>query len=311
MLRSNATSKMLTYDDIRRRPNRLFDNFTEFFLSILLSPIPDGRIDIIQLNILGPRGTGKTTLIEYLADLICSYYGENDVNISYCEALDIAVQLINSMRVQLVILDDASGDAASRKAAANVTTVQDHNKLRHRLREKQIAAGIPIGGLIIQIIAWQRKNDLERAMREADLQVWKGPPTEPEDQRLLADLIGYHYMKRLKDIAFRILKRDQSAKSTSVGMISVLGRDGVGIFRSGLPSPGFRMPEMITTEKFRKRQLKDAGIVSEAAVATKEYTPADVLAMYKLKMSMSEIAKQIGKSKTTVHRWLKEATDDG
>ena len=310
MLRSNSTGKMLTSDDLRRRPSRLYENFTEFFNYLFFMPVPRGREDIIQLSIIGAKGTGKSTLIEYLADRSYQVYPKDDINIVYAEDLDTAVQLINDRPYQLVILDDAAGAASSRRAAANVETLQDYNKLRHILREKMTAAGRPRGGLVALIIAWQRKNDLERAMREADLQIWKAPPVEPEDQYKLGELIGGRYMRKLKEIGFRLLLRDQEAKSFSVGMISMLGREGVGIYRGGLPSAGFVMPDIMTAKKLQKLQAAATASAADGSGHDRvvaDPTPADAVRLKGFGLSATKIAEQLGKSRATIYRWLNEA----
>ena len=314
MLRSNISGELLRREDLRRSGDRLFTNFTEFFNRLFLSPVPEGRVDDRQLSIIGRKGSGKTSAIAYIHELVHSVYAAVPRNVVYADDLDVAIAHMDDRPLQLIILDDAAGAAASRRAAANVKKVQDYNMLRHILEDKQKDAGYRYdGGLVLIIIAWQRKNDLERALRDgADFQLYKTPPNEPEDHRALEDLIGSHYMRKLEEITYRVLDGDQNAKGTSIGMIPVLGRRGVGIYRTQKAS--VRLPEMITAEKYRKQQLAALGAsegTTMSDAAKRKYGPEDALRMHEeLGMSYSEISAEVGKSKTTVQRWIKQALEE-
>lgn len=324
-LRSNALGgKILTKQDLRRSPSRMYSNFTDFFNSLLLPDIPAGRVHVHQLSIIGRRGSGKSWLIRHIYGLCLKRYPEDLINVIHTDDHDVAVDKVNDKPVQLVVLDDAAGAAASRMAGKNVQKVQDYNMLRHTLEDRQKEAGnVYNGGIIITIIAWQRKNDLERAMREAEFQVWKSPPVEAEDRKALEDLIGSHNLRKLQDITRKMMLGDQSAKGSCIGMISAFDREGCGIYRSAAGEP-VKLPKIITGEEWRREKLKaaDAGAHdsgdgdvdaaaangSAAVAAAKRYTPADVLHMHEaLSMSLQDIADTVGKSKSTVHRWLLKA----
>ena len=306
----------------------MYKDFTTFFDKLLFPDIPDDGIQIHQLSILGRRGSGKTTLIESLVGKSFEIYLHDHINVIYTDDIDVAGELIDIRPLQLVILDDAAGAAASRMAGKNVNKVQDYNMLRHNLKNKQLAACVPVAGLIIMIVAWQRKNDLERAFREAEFQIWKSPPVEAEDRRALEDIIGPRYLRKLQEITRKIMLGDRSSKSFSIGMISAFDREGCGVYRSSKTS--YSLPEILTSEKLRELKLKAFAFAGELAgghddaggrlraAADEEllerraaYTPADVLRMNtELDMTLQEIANKIGRSKTTVHRWLEKARRD-
>jgi len=197
MLTIEYTPKLLTPEDISRKIYKEENDITDLLLSLMFCDVPEGRVDIHEASILGRPSCGKTKLLEFFAEHALNMYGEF-LNIVYANGYHVAKSKIDDRPVQLIVLDDLSGQASSRQASKNTEAIQIGNTMRHKLEDEQEAAGYRFnGGLVIIIKSWQRSNDLDRAFKQSDFQIWKVPPILADDKELLADEIGKDYLQKL------------------------------------------------------------------------------------------------------------------
>lgn len=304
ILRSNMDGSLLTKADIRRvRPRgyALHDITDQFNELLFPFKIPSWYISFAQMGILGRPGTGKSVLLASLASLAHERYGDL-LNVVYADALPLAVERMDHRPVQLLLVDDASGEASGRRSmsAKNVETTQDLNTLRHRLKALQEEAGVDMGGMVIVIMAWQREKDLEKSLRQADYRIWKTPPMDFADRQDLERQIGRTATETLNNLSYRILHGDNSAKAVSVASIVPIGLEagGVGLYR--MPMTDYRLPPII-------RQADVERAEAEKTPATGARIDGDAVRLLRENgFSAKEIADLLGCSRQTVYRKLRE-----
>ena len=319
VIKTNYYTGLLKPEDFRRKKKFTEVEFNDIILPLIFpQTVPTDRVDIISAAVLGRSSSGKSKLLEWLAYTAKGIYGEY-LNIIYANGYRVAETKINDLPVQLIILDDVSGQASSFKGG-NADSIQVNNTFRHALEDAQKAAGNRYyGGQIIAIKSWQRDNDLHRAFKQDDIRIYKTVPALSDEKEELADEIGPHYIQKLEDITYRILvKKDQSAKSVCVAAITSIGKNGgVGVLRYELTD--YRFPRILDEREYLKKIEREA---KEAEKAEKESAKASssthapvrarvsdeaVIALHNEGRSVREISKLLPISPTTVHRKLKAA----
>lgn len=294
-------------------------DFTETFLSIIFPQIlPSGRIDILTIAILGSPSCGKSTLMEWIANIGSEMYGDN-ANIIYANGYRVAESAMDDRPLQMLFLDDISGQASAFKGG-NADAIQINNTLRHKLEDKQIVGGHQFnGGMVLVFKAWQRDNDLHRAFKQDDFRIYKTAPVLTDERNELIDEIGEIYVKRLEDITYKIrIRRDQSAKSECVCVMSSVGKNGgVGILK--YEESGFKFPRIRDEKEFVKSKEKEEKELNKEekkeakAPARPRVCDEAVIALHREGRSEREIAKLLGIAPSTVHRKIAacECTKDG
>ena len=339
MIKTNRTGKLISKEDLRGKKVQTDLDITELINSLLFSKIVQGRTDYIQLAIIGRPSSGKSFLISSLVALGLEIYTDM-VNVVYCSSMLIAVDQMDDRPVQMVILDDASGEASSRQAGKNVDSIQAMNTLRHRHEDLQKNAGNKYhGGLVIFVVAWQRTNDLDRAMRQSDITIYKTAPVVIDERMELEAQIGRRMMYRLLEITRRILTKEQGIKSVNVGVITALGLEGggVGLYRID-PSKKYKLPRLESADEYFARKAAEQKAAAEAAKAQQEALEASeapevqevsvvpdpgaapmpapirkrvdseiVITLYEGGMQPAEIARRLGVARSTVSRKLQAA----
>jgi len=287
-------------------------DFTETFLSYIFPPkIITGRVDIISVSILGTPSCGKTTLMEWLGETADDVYGDL-VNIIYANGFRVAAAHMDDRPVQLIFLDDVSGQASAFKGG-NAEAIQINNTFRHKLEDCQEANGHRYyGGLVIIVKGWQRDNDLHRAFKQDDCRIYKTAPVLSDERDELAKEIGEHYVKKLEEITYKIrIMRDQKAKSDCVCVLSYIGKSaGVGVLH--YEQSDYRFPRIKDEHEFVK------GVEKEKKKAEKEEETKDpptrtrarvcdeaVLALHREGRSVREIARLLNTTPSTVQRKVK------
>lgn len=316
MLMINYTPKLLTPDDMRKRITRGERDITDLLLSLLFPTCPEGRVDIHEVSVLGRPSSGKSTLLEFLTEYAIEKYGEL-LNITYANGYLVAATNIDDRPVQLVMLDDLSGQVSSRQSGKNTKAIQIGNTIRHILEDKQKENGYTHrGGLVIIIKAWQRSNDLDRAVKHSDFQIWKAPPILMDEKEVLREEIGSEYLDKLDELNYQIyVKKNQKAKSRSVALISALGADngGIGMFYSRMVE--YKLPRILDEEAYlesiRRMEKEEEECRKQQRVPTHAQArvriPDEViLALAKDGKSIREIADLLPVSKSTVQRKLKD-----
>ena len=342
MITSNAARRSgpLTYDLLRPKYTTSWYDITPTINSMMFARVPRGRVDYAQFSVIGRPMSGKTWLLSYLAGVAHEAYGDR-MNLVYTDNILVAADLMDERPLQLIIIDDASGGASSRQSGRNVDSIQAMNTLRHKLEDLQEQRGAEWrGGRVVFGLAWQRKNDLDRAMRQADFQFYKTAPLNMDERQELEELIGPRYMNKLLSINRMIIEGSQEIKATSIGLIPAMGvaGGGVGLYTTER-SRMYSMPRMVeadayyTEQEARKRAVEEQKVLSSGeqaqavdvsqtaskpqAKGKKENSPpmrarvrvsaTTVVALRNTGMTYREIAAELGVSPSTVQSKLREA----
>jgi hypothetical protein len=137
------------------------------------------------------------------------------------------MDLINSKRVQLILIDDAIQEQNSRTSTKNAQDTADFQEIRHTY---EALAG-ELGGVVITVWATQRFKSLDIVFRQGHLLIFKTTAVDPLDDKLIRDYIGAKAHAELGRITERIfINEDDAAKSRCIVCIPISGRIQSGIF---------------------------------------------------------------------------------
>lgn len=216
--------------------------------------IPKGRqVEKSSVCIVGGQGSGKSVLLSYLYEIACTRYTAEKVHCIYTDDIRVAMDMLNDLPVQLVIIDDAMTNASSRQVFEQAEIIKVYNRSRHVYEEK--LAGKP--GLIIYIWAWQRFGELDPSFRQGDVLLFKTGIAEPSEKKLITAFIGQWYTRVLWNIWDKINRGNNAIKSTSVARIASLDEaTGSGLYLSKTTTA--ELPRLIHGDNyFRDTKTED------------------------------------------------------
>ena len=158
-------------------------NLTRKALDAIFPAIPENAVRHRHVAIIGMMESGKSSLYNYLALEAKRRYG-SELNIIPVYSIRKGMDLMNSRKVQFILVDDAVSQANSRQAMKQAQDVADFFQIRHRLE----ALSKERSGVVITAWATQRFKSLDPVFRQgarADLQdVGDGPGRCEVDQGL-------------------------------------------------------------------------------------------------------------------------------
>ena len=222
-------------------------------------PFPKGsQVAKASACIIGGQGCGKSQFLNYWMHMAHERYGKENVHTIYTDDIRVALDLLNDMPVQLVIVDDAMTNASSRQVFNQTEIVKVYNRSRHVFEEK--LNGKP--GLILYCWAWQRFGELDPSFRQGDVMIFKTGMAEPSERKLITGFLGQWYTRILYQIWDRINCGSNYAKSTSVGCIASMNTSmGVGLYTSKMVP--WIMPDMITHDMHFSDEAAEADILNK------------------------------------------------
>ena len=211
MLTGGFTSGLLTLDRMMH-PWETID-LTETTYRYLFSPIKGGKVSLRHGAIIGLPESGKSEMVNDIAYHFCDYYGEGKVNIVFCDWLQDALDNMDSKPVQLLIVDDASTKANSRKSGGNADDTADYFDIRHAFERKARTRT----GVIILIYIAQRFKSLDIVFRNAMYLWFKTSTIDPDDRDIIIKYIGNQTYTDLKEISAKMYyHHDDTAKEHSI-----------------------------------------------------------------------------------------------
>jgi hypothetical protein len=203
-------------------PPVVVNDITSMVNDMIFTAIPKERFDVKLIGICGDMGSGKTEMAKFMGLEALKRYGKENVNIIYNRNVEKALGEIDDKRVQLVFVDDASGEQNSHKSYENVDKVQMVFTTRHIQRMAQKGTDLQ-GGITIVVLLWQQFITLEKPLRKVHFFFAK--THEDGSTSDYARMLG-GYRDVLRDISYRIQRMDQEAKSYSLCAIPSMFRDG-------------------------------------------------------------------------------------
>ncbi len=170
-----------------------------------------GGVRLHRATVIGEMGTGKTTLMARIAELLLQHYGEENVNIVRSQFLGNILKYLDDRPIQCLLLDDPLyyhfSHGFSRERKENVSQLA---AIRHIWRKTY---GIQ-KGLIILLVATQYYFVLDPFFRNAPLLMFKSVLNDPRDRYYLRKLVGKQKYMELAKQTFKIFfKRSEEAKS--------------------------------------------------------------------------------------------------
>jgi len=208
-----------------------FPDHTEAFFKILCRPI-EPLIEFFSVVVAGRPGYGKTELVNFCAEVMADFYGEDQVNAVRFKGRDIQVLLeeMDSKPVQILFLDDCIGDI-------DIEIKEQFDLVRHRYLDVLQGDGVEKRGIICVFFTIQTifNIDLEYR-RNSTAMILKSLSIDRRYNHELAPYAGKEGLKLLSTIERRVLQEyDQSAKSLSTIKITTQ-QDRPGKFKSRLPT---------------------------------------------------------------------------
>lgn len=209
-------------------------------------PLPKGnQVAKSSACIVGGQGSGKSVLLAWRAQRARETYGEENVHIIHTDDIRVALDLIDDLPVQYIIIDDAMTYASSRQVFEQTEIVKTYNRSRHVFEEK--LHGRP--GLILYDWAWQRFGELDPAFRQGDIMIFKTGMAGQTERRTIEQFLGPYCTRYLYETIWDRIARGGDAGNRMMGMsmgcICSMSPDrGAGLYRSGVAD--VPLPPMIT-----------------------------------------------------------------
>ena len=243
-------------------------DITDLALAILFpTEIPDKEVIWVHACVVGWPGCGKTELFMWLTEYVFNLYGRENVNYCYCNDLAIAIDQIDSRKVQMMIIDDAAKCASSLNMMDkdNMDAAGIFQQLRHEYEEVSGRKG----GIVICIFGWQRWTELRKSYRSGHVIIFKTAVAERNDTEWMISNLGERWYNELMDISGQILMRNNQAKSTSIAFIPALwSTRGVGYFHSGLSTLDDSYREMLVRDRYTfQRRIPQSEIGKSTEIA--------------------------------------------
>ena len=249
LLTLNTPTGLITHDNIMPA-SETARNITADLNNRLFVPIPAGdRVRHRHVCIVGKQECGKTVTANFLVSKAIEKYGADSVNIVYTDDPRVFIELINDRPVQIGVIDDATSFASSREVHKQADFLKNYNRSRHIYEDK--FPGKP--GIMMYIFSWQRWIELDPALRDGHVMLFKTGMTGWQDRRDIIDKVGKDYFDVLNKSIWDPMERGNEAiKSVSVARIaSKLPEDGgVGLYVSDMVQ--WCLPDMIRSEEYFK-----------------------------------------------------------
>lgn len=208
-------------------------NLTQRALGALFPDIPEKSVRHRHLVLFGMMESGKTVTLNYLAMKARQKYGDQ-LNIIPCYSIRRAMDLINSQKVQLILIDDAIREANARQSMKQAEDVGDFYQIRHLY--ESIAKDN--SGIVITVWACQRFKSLDIVFRQGHVLIFKTGAVDPDDSKMIRDYVGGRAYDRLQQITEQIfIKANDDIKSESVVTIPIASGVQSGTFRTVYVQP--------------------------------------------------------------------------
>ncbi|MFA6804284.1 MAG: hypothetical protein WCR24_07345 [Candidatus Methanomethylophilaceae archaeon] len=284
---------------------------TEEMIGRLLPDITDHIVKWKHAVIVGLPGCGKSTTIKFIWSKAVAKYGK-DMNFVYTDALAVALDLMDSKRVQFICIDDASKHASSLDNFELKKQIAEFNRIRHVYEDKTGSDT----GIIIILFGWQRWKEVHPAFRNGTFMIFKTLMAEPDDNNMIETLIGERASSELRRIWNKMDTDDQTVKGTSIGYLPTQrgSPDAAGLFYTRLVDDD-RFPSMIYKDEYFKDEKTVDQILEEHRQNPRD---AEAVDAYKLiiegTMKRRDIAARFGhdpswvtKVEDRVESWLAKA----
>lgn len=196
-------------------------------------------VEILFMSMWGPPGSGKTTTGFTIAALL-SHILEKDITVYHTMLLQDVFNYIRSRgppttRAMLIFVDDAEYYRYSRLPSKNIKEVQNHDMIRHKLRD----AGWK-RGFIFLLYATQWIMNLASVFRIAYAVASKPTPLIDErETKVFADIFGWAAVYKMRELWRRYFWRNADSKWKSITLLKLAGFPAAPVIIPPLPRPHY------------------------------------------------------------------------
>lgn len=222
-------------------------DLTETTYQYLFPPLKPGKVSLRHGTIIGLPECGKTEMLNDLAYHTRDFYGQDRVNIVFCDWLQDALDNMDARPVQLLMVDDSVKNANGRKSGGNADDVADYFEIRHEFERKARTRT----GVIILIYVSQRFKSLDIVFRNAMYLWFKTATVDPDDKDIIKKYIGAAAFTDLERVSARMYyHHDDGAKERCIIHLPLEHR--TGYFRSQMRE---RIIHMVGKQEMRPQEV--------------------------------------------------------
>lgn len=239
------------------RRNKPIPNFKPFLIDAFTQPLVDFKTHFCGAILIGFPGSGKSTFLQYIAEIIQETYTLDKINMLVSNDFINAADSMDEKEVQVLFIDDAMAIQDKRslagKALANIRHISaakrlavlypdDFGFLRKMTIEELIEYNLDqlvlteeqerIGKRGIVYIFFNTQEFYGIAVdirRQCKILIFKSASTNPRDAPELIKLLGKKSFQKLREISKSTLKNKEFDEDLSKALVISLAHDEAGI----------------------------------------------------------------------------------
>jgi hypothetical protein len=281
-------------------------NFREFLIDAFTQPIVDFKTHFCGAILIGFPGTGKSTFLQYIAEIIQNSYDINDTNILASNSFVQAADEMNDKSVQVIFTDDALALQDKRGLAGKLLA-----KIRHVAMAKRIALLYPedfgfLGQMTIDDLIEYDIDQLQLTVeqerigkrinvyvffntqefygiavdirRQCKILIFKSASNNPRDAPELRKLLGKKAFDKLRQLSKSTLKNKAFDEDLSKALIISFAHDEAGIVNFSDRFDRDRLRKVWSHVKIVNKLESEENNKNKAIFALERYTDSDVFA---------------------------------
>ena len=239
------------------RRDKPIPNFKPFLIDAFTQPLVDFKTHFCGTILIGFPGSGKSTFLQYIAEIIQEIYGLDKINILISNDFVNAADSMDEKEVQVLFIDDAMAMQDKRSPAGKALA-----NIRHISTAKRLAILYPddfgfLGKMTIEelveynldqlVLTEEQERIGKRGIvyvffntqefygiavdirRQCKILIFKSASTNPRDAPELIKLLGKKSFQKLREISKSTLKNKEFDEDLSKALVISLAHDEAGI----------------------------------------------------------------------------------
>ncbi|TET31844.1 MAG: hypothetical protein E3J70_01615 [Candidatus Heimdallarchaeota archaeon] len=239
------------------RRDKPIPNFKPFLIDAFTQPLVDFKTHFCGAILIGFPGSGKSTFLQYLAEITQETYGLDKINILVSNDFINAADSMDEKEVQVLFIDDAMAIQDKRSLAGKALA-----NIRHISTAKRLAILYPddfgyLGKMTIEelveynldqlVLSEEQERIGKRGIiyiffntqefygiavdirRQCKILIFKSASTNPRDAPELIKLLGKKSFQKLRSLSMSTLKNKEFDENLSKALVISLAHDEAGI----------------------------------------------------------------------------------